>query len=161
MSIYIGIFGDSHDAREALTAALALLQVHAPLAYLHLGDVCSPGMLELCAGLGAPFHFVFGNSDYDEEGLRKRAAALGLHCHGHFADLTIENKRLALVHGDNHTRMDQLLDTQLYDYLLHGHTHVRATSRLGKTRIINPGASTGRSPRRWRCWSCTPRGWNF
>jgi predicted phosphodiesterase len=28
---------------------------------------------------------------------------------------------------------------QRYDYLLHGHTHVRRDERAGRTRIINPG----------------------
>jgi len=142
MPSYLAILADSHDSADALTAALELLQPHHPLAYLHLGDLCEPAMLDTCAGLvgGAPFHFIFGNNDFDHEGLRRRAAALHLHCHGLCGELTLEQKRLAFLHGDNHTLLDQLLDSQKYDYLFHGHTHVRATARHGKTRIINPGA---------------------
>jgi hypothetical protein len=29
---------------------------------------------------------------------------------------------------------------QMYDYLFHGHTHVVRDDRIGKLRIINPGA---------------------
>jgi predicted phosphodiesterase len=36
--------------------------------------------------------------------------------------------------------MDRLLAAQEHDYLLHGHTHVRRDERVGKTRVINPGA---------------------
>jgi predicted phosphodiesterase len=32
------------------------------------------------------------------------------------------------------------LGTQGADYVLHGHTHVTRDERIGKTRIINPGA---------------------
>ncbi len=34
----------------------------------------------------------------------------------------------------------RLLSEQKHDYLLQGHTHVRHDERIGKTRVINPGA---------------------
>jgi predicted phosphodiesterase len=36
--------------------------------------------------------------------------------------------------------MRRALESQSFDYLLHGHTHVKRDERVGRTRVINPGA---------------------
>jgi predicted phosphodiesterase len=100
-------------------------------------------MLDLFAGL--PFHFVFGNNEYDLPAIRSRAKALDLHCHNHFADLSFDNKRFAILHGHDHPLMSRLLrpvpaTVKPFDYIIHGHTHVRRDERVGRSRIINPGA---------------------
>jgi predicted phosphodiesterase len=39
--------------------------------------------------------------------------------------------------------LDKMIESQAYDYLFFGHTHVRSSRLVGKTRIINPGAAGG------------------
>ena len=135
----LALLSDTHDNARGTRAALALLAPHRPAAYLHAGDLVDSDMLTLFAGLG-PFHFVFGNNEFDHAALRSMALALDLHCHGHVADLTFAGKRLAMVHGHDEALFNHLAHSGDYAYLIHGHTHVRRDERLGRTRIINPGA---------------------
>lgn len=135
----LAILSDTHDNAVNTLAALALLKSHQPAAWLHAGDLVAPTMLEHFAGL-EPFHFVFGNNEYDHAALRSKAAALNLQCHGEFADLRLGGKRVGLLHGHDSRLFSRLAGSGEYDYLIHGHTHVREDARLGKTRIINPGA---------------------
>ena len=133
----IAILADSHDNVATVRAALALLSPYAPVLYLHCGDMVNPRVLEEFIDL--PFHFVQGNND-DPDALRSYAAILGLTFHGACADLTHAGKRIALLHGDDTALYHRLIKQQQFDYLLHGHTHVRADQQIGKTRIVNPGA---------------------
>ncbi len=135
----LALLSDSHDNAPAIRAALDLLQPHHPAAYLHAGDLADPAMLAHFAGLNE-FHFVFGNNEFDHAALRSLALSLNLHCHGEFADLSFAGKRLALLHGHDGALFDKLAHSGDYAYLIHGHTHLRQDSRLGPTRIINPGA---------------------
>jgi putative phosphoesterase len=138
----LALLSDSHDNESTTRAALALLAPHKPDAYLHAGDLVSPHMLDLFTGL--PFHFVFGNNEFDHASLRSRARALNLHCHDFFADLTLAGKRIALLHGHDGKLMHSLLRSATYDFLIHGHTHVHRHEKVqsnGRTiHIINPGA---------------------
>lgn len=135
----LALLSDTHDNAHTTKAALALLAPHQPAAYLHAGDLVDPNMLAHFAGIG-PFHFVFGNNEYDHAAIRSLALSLDLHCHGDSADLTFAGKRLALLHGHDSALLHKLAHSGNYAYIVHGHTHVRRDLRLGPTRIINPGA---------------------
>jgi putative phosphoesterase len=135
----LALLSDTHDNARSTRAALELLAPYKPDAYLHAGDLVDPDMLALFAGL-APFHFVFGNNEYDRPALRSMALALGLHCHDALADLTFADKRVALLHGHDSALLQKLAYSGQYAYVIHGHTHARQDLRLGSTRIINPGA---------------------
>jgi putative phosphoesterase len=135
----IALLSDTHDHAANARAAVALLKEHVPGAWLHAGDMVAPETLEHFAGL-EPFHFVFGNNEYDHAALRSKAAALNLECHGEFADLRLGGKRVGLLHGHDSRLFSRLAAGGEYDYLIHGHTHVREDTRAGKTRVINPGA---------------------
>jgi uncharacterized protein len=142
----LALLSDTHDNARSTRAALELLAPHKPEAYLHAGDLVDAGMLAHFAGL-APFHFVFGNNEYDHAGIRSMALALDLHCHGPMADLVFAGKRLALLHGHDGALFHKLAHGGSYTYIIHGHTHVRQDVRFGPTRIINPGAVHRARPR--------------
>ena len=135
----LALLSDTHDNAASTQAAVDLLKAHQPAAWLHAGDLVAAEMLEHFAGLQA-FHFVFGNNEYDHAAIRSRAAALKLHCHGEFADLSLGGKRVGLLHGHDGGLFHKLTSAGDYDYLIHGHTHVRRDVRTGRTRIVNPGA---------------------
>ncbi len=157
----IALLSDTHDNARATRAALALLQLRNPAAYLHAGDLVSPDMLPLFANL--PFHFVFGNNEYDRATLRSRALSLHLTCHEECADVTLANKRIALLHGHETAELHRLAHSGHYHYIIHGHTHIKKDERIAQratstrqnpshpkgaatatptlaTRVINPGA---------------------
>jgi uncharacterized protein len=136
--VLIGILSDTHDHIEITKAAIALLKQHGAEFFIHCGDVGGEEILDQLAGLQAAF--VFGNTDWDTDGLSRYASHIGVRCHDRFADLTVDGKRFAVLHGDDSTLRQRILIAQNHDYLLQGHTHVRMDDRVGKTRLINPGA---------------------
>jgi putative phosphoesterase len=121
-----------------MAAAVTLLREAGAEFYVHCGDVGSERVLDHLAGL--PSAFVFGNTDWDRASLARYAEKIGVACHGAFADLELGGKKFAVVHGDDFKLKQRLLAEQQHDYLLQGHTHVRADQRVGRTRLINPGA---------------------
>lgn len=134
----IGILSDSHGRPAPMQKALELLRDAGAQHYLHCGDIGDRDMLDLLAGL--PAGFVWGNCDFDRADLRRYAAQLDITCFGDAGEIELDGKIFGIMHGDDHNRMQKALDEQHYDYLLVGHTHVPRDERLGKLRIINPGA---------------------
>jgi len=135
----LALLSDTHDNAAMTKAALARFAPYKPAAYLHAGDLVDAGMLFLFAGIG-PFHFVFGNNEYDHAGIRSQALVLELNCHGAMAELTFAGKRVALLHGHDGGLLRRVMGSGDYDYVVHGHTHVRSDKREAGTRVINPGA---------------------
>jgi putative phosphoesterase len=134
----IGIVSDSHDRRPALSWALAHLRDQGVTTVLHCGDIEGPEMIELFRGLDA--HFVYGNCDYDREGLRDAISAIGATLHEPFGHLELAGRKLAFLHGDDAVLLHDLENSEQFDYLFHGHTHQAADRTSGPTRVINPGA---------------------
>jgi putative phosphoesterase len=136
--VIIGILSDTHDHADAVKAGLDILTAAGAEFYVHCGDIGGPHCIDLLAGLKCAF--VFGNTDYDRAGLARYAASIDVPCYGNFADLELAGKRIAVTHGDDYRLKQRLLSEQKHDYFLQGHTHVRADERVGRTRLINPGA---------------------
>lgn len=134
----LGILSDSHDRQEMMIRAVALLKESGAAYFVHCGDVCEASMLDALAGL--PAGFVWGNCDFDRAGLRRTAEEIGVQCFGPYGVLEFDGKKIGVLHGDDFQRKRAVLEAQELDYLLQGHTHVRTDERIGRTRLINPGA---------------------
>lgn len=134
----IGIISDTHDRADAMRQAVTLLRSRGAEYFIHCGDVGGQGVLDCLAGL--PASLVWGNTDHDRVELSQYARSLDLSCHGAMANLEFGWRKIAVLHGDDPRLMQRLLQEQAFDYVMHGHTHVRRDERVGRTRIINPGA---------------------
>ncbi len=134
----IAILSDSHDQVERVRLALAEARRRGAGTVLHCGDITSARVVELFAGLDA--HFVFGNCDHDRAGLRRAMAAAGVALHEEQGQLELAGKKIAFLHGHDAALLRDLESSGTFDYLFHGHTHVRADRLAGPTRVINPGA---------------------
>jgi putative phosphoesterase len=107
--------------------------------FVHCGDIGPETSIDLLAGLNSAF--VWGNTDWDRKSLARYAQSIGVKALGAMGEFELENnKRLVVIHGDDAQLKRKLLDAQAHDYLLQGHTHVRLDERVGRTRVINPGA---------------------
>ena len=51
--------------------------------------------------------------------------------------------KIAVTHGHLPGKLDQLIRSQRYTFVFHGHTHRKRDEMVGKTRVINPGALGG------------------
>jgi putative phosphoesterase len=134
----LGILSDTHDRADAMAAGVRLLRAAGAAYYVHCGDVGDEAVLDALAG--EPAAFVFGNNDWDHAGLRRYAATLGITCLGDFGTLELAGKRIAVTHGDDGALLRRLVDAQEHDYVLLGHSHVAGEQRVGRVRLINPGA---------------------
>lgn len=134
----IGILSDTHDRAEWMAAGIRTLQKAGAEFFIHCGDIGTQPCVDLLAGL--PSAFVFGNCDFDRAGLARYAASIDVPCYGNFANLELNDKQIAVLHGDDFRLKQRLLAAQEHDYLFQGHTHVRADEHVGRVRIINPGA---------------------
>ncbi|HLL90163.1 MAG TPA: YfcE family phosphodiesterase [Tepidisphaeraceae bacterium] len=135
----IGILSDTHDRLAPTVAAVRTLRAAGAEYLLHCGDVGSEQIIDQLAG-DVPAVFVWGNNDFDRAGLARYATALGVTCGNVLAELTLGGKQIAVTHGDYPATVRKILEGQQHDYLLVGHTHVKADDRVGRTRVINPGA---------------------
>jgi len=134
----IGIISDTHENVRLIMRAVTFFKSKNLDLVIHCGDLISPPVMEHFVGL--PMRFVFGNNDGERSGLRKKALELGF---GEIDDtLSFEHsgKSFFVYHGTDMRTVDKAVQSQKYDYVLHGHTHEVRNELVGKTRIINPGA---------------------
>ena len=133
----IGILSDTHDRVARTVKALQLLLAEGAEAIVHCGDLTRPEIVRIFAKV--PTYFVFGNNDYDHDGLLRamvRPNAISL---GRGGEIELAGKRIVVIHGDS-AREVRRLASLAPDYLLYGHSHITADERIGPTRWINPGA---------------------
>lgn len=137
-TMIVGLLSDTHgSSRLTAVAVKTLLDVGAQH-LLHAGDVGSTEILDLLAG--TPSDAVLGNCDYDPQELIRHGKAVGVPIHVPFADLTLSEASIAVIHGDDEPTLHRLLRSGKYKYVITGHTHVAHDRSVGGTRWINPGA---------------------
>jgi uncharacterized protein len=137
--VLVGILSDTHGAGEAASAAVSLLLSKGARHLLHCGDVGAQSVLDALAG-DVPASFVWGNNDWDRAALGRYASTLNVQCLDAYGELVLDDKRFAVTHGDDARLVRRILEQQEHDYLLVGHSHVKEDRRVGRVRVINPGA---------------------
>src|SRR5262249_55984938 len=135
---------DTHDHVQRTGRAVALLLAEGVEALIHCGDLTEPDVVHECGVV--PSYYVFGNNDFDEDGLRRAIEAVGGICLQRGGEATPAGgevaragRRIAVTHGDS-VKQVRRLAAAAPDYLLFGHSHVPLDRRDGPTRWINPGA---------------------
>ena len=135
----LGVLSDTHDRADAAAAGIATLRAAGAEFFIHCGDVGSERIFDLLAGI--PCVFVWGNNDYDRKSLGRYARELKIQCGDDFAELAIGGKKIAVTHGDNPSLIRRATAQENgFDYLFVGHSHVPTDRRIGRVRMINPGA---------------------
>jgi uncharacterized protein len=133
----IGILSDSHSRYATVEKALQLLEEKGVELFLHCGDIDDAETVWLFPG---KTHFVWGNCDTERASLRQAIHGIGATLHEPFADLELDGKKIAFVHGDNKRLLEGIEFSGYFDYVFYGHTHFAEEHRTGRTRVINPGA---------------------
>ncbi|NUQ65851.1 MAG: YfcE family phosphodiesterase [Pirellulales bacterium] len=133
----IGILSDTHGRIDRTQEAVRMLESLKVAAVLHCGDIGSAEIVRLLRGW--PCHFVFGNVD-DPDLLREAILEAGQTCHEWFGSLEVEDRKIALLHGDDYRRLRQTIASGQWDLVCHGHTHVADIRTEGRTVVVNPGA---------------------
>ena len=134
----IGIISDTHENEEATKKAVKIFRDKNAEFAVHCGDIISPAMLEHFKGL--KMKSVFGNNDGEKEGLNKMAQELGFGEIKEELEFEHKGKKFYVYHGINEEKLDSIIQSNKYDYVLTGHTHIKKDGKAGGTRVINPGA---------------------
>ncbi len=134
----IVVISDTHENISLIRKAVSVIHSFNVELVVHCGDIISPSVLEEFGGL--PLRFVFGNNDGEVSGLKSKAKELGFYEPDVFLDFEYGQKRFFVYHKDNSEVIEDKLSSQVYDYILVGHTHVKKNIKVFNTRIINPGA---------------------
>jgi putative phosphoesterase len=133
-----GILADTHDELSRARLAVQLLRAEGAEALIHCGDLFSPPIVFLLAGL--PSWFVLGNHDSDMVPHLERAATeYGVVCLGWGGVVELAGKRIGVAHGHLSGDVRRVLAAHP-DYLLSGHSHIASDTLVGSVRRINPGA---------------------
>lgn len=133
----LGILSDSHGDVHATQRAIELLRESGATRFIHCGDLCGTGVLDALAGLDC--YFVWGNCDHPDAAMNKYVRDIGLPVPNGRLTLYIAGKSIAAFHG-HEEEFHAAAGSDHFDYILYGHTHRYADTRIGRTRLINPGA---------------------
>jgi putative phosphoesterase len=145
----LGILSDSHGDAVATQAAIELLRARGATQFVHCGDVCGLAVLDLLAGLvadGLACRFVWGNCDHPDAALNRYVRDIGMTLPDGELVLELADHTIAAFHG-HEDAFHAAAEAGRFDYILYGHTHRYGETRIGPTRLINPGALYRARPR--------------
>lgn len=134
----LAVVSDSHGHVELTRPAIRMLESLEVERVLHCGDIGSIEVIEMFEQW--PTEFVFGNCDFNHADLTQAIEAAGQTCHGLFGELELESRRIALLHGHERRRFEEVTASGAYDLVCYGHTHVAKIEQVGETMVLNPGA---------------------
>jgi putative phosphoesterase len=132
----IAVISDTHSRTSSVLQALAIMAERDVELIVHCGDIDDDATIRL---FPAHTHFVYGNCDAPED-IARVTSDIGAQYHGAWGKLDIAGAALAFTHGHETRLLHDLGQADAFDFLFHGHTHVAKEHRIGKTRVINPGA---------------------
>jgi len=133
----LGVVSDTHGQTDYTLDAVRMLESLEVDTVLHCGDVGSAEVVRLFKRW--PTHFVLGNVD-DAATIRRAVADAGQTFHERYGELELAGVRIALLHGDDSRKFDEVVASGTFDLVCYGHTHVAAIEQFGSTLALNPGA---------------------
>ncbi len=143
-SMKIGILSETHGHVERTKSAMEILINAGVERVLHCGDIGSDKvMVELYSSYllsQIPIYAVLGNVDYPDDDYLSWNKRGEIYVYGRFGKMNLAGKDIAIIHGDDSLKLEAAIHSNAYDYIFTGHTHIKRDDRIGKSRIINPGA---------------------
>jgi len=149
LNMLVGIISDTHDNLIGLKKAIEIFKEKKIEMLIHCGDWVSPSTLEFfdkeMKDFKIPVKSVVGNNPGDT----KRTIMSNSDKNNPIEwpktvtlSLDIDGKKAIVYHGDDYAILGALIDCQKYNIVFTGHTHKPRNEVIGKTLVINPGATT-------------------
>ena len=140
----IGLISDTHDNLPNVEKVVKLLNAAKVDLVLHAGDYTSPFVIPKFKALNCRLIGVFGNNDGDNAFLSQRFSESGnCEIHGRFGEVNAADFKIALLHGDEKSLLNSLVNSDYFDAVVCGHSHASSIQKTKKTIIINPGEICG------------------
>lgn len=137
----IGIISDTHDNIENILKAVKEFNSRHVEIVLHAGDFVSPIAVESFAGI--KLVGILGNNDTDIPGLTSAFNKIDGELKGEIFEAVYDGMKLVIYHGTSSSRKEFLIKSGKYDMVIYGHTHRKASNKIGRTLVINPGTAKG------------------
>lgn len=134
----IGIISDTHDNLHNIQKACKIFSEKKVEYVLHCGDITSASTVNFFNG--QKMKFISGNADYSIEKIKETIVKNGGEILGNIGKIELDEKKIAMYHGTKPDILDELIQSGKFDFIFTGHTHVGEDKKIGKTRVINPGA---------------------
>jgi putative phosphoesterase len=135
----IGIISDTHDNVPRIKQAVAILNERKTDLVIHAGDYIAPFALDPLGDLRCQYVGVFGNNDGEKLGLSKRSQGrINIPPHS----LEFGGRKILVMH-DQSGLLPALVESQIYDIVIYGHTHEPVIEKQEGTLVINPGECGG------------------
>lgn len=138
----IGILSDTHDQTINIEAAIQILKKHSIQKLFHCGDVTLLSSMELIREF--PLSLTFGNGDIMTGEIKNFIMSTNSeNSVGYQYEGECFGKKIGMTHSHLKGVMDGMINSQSFDYVFFGHTHLRSDQKIGSTRVINPGSLGG------------------
>lgn len=138
----VGILSDTHDQQASIQRALAAIDQHRPVMLFFCGDATQVESVQWFSEY--PLIYTFGNCDLLKEEIQSFIKALNKeNFAGDSYQGEVFGKKIGMIHGDMEKALTEMVNSGQFDYIFTGHTHQRMDKRIGRTRVINPGALGG------------------
>ena len=143
----LGLIADTHENVPKTKKAVEFFKEHNVELVIHLGDVISPPTVKLFAGL--KIKFVEGNADGFLASKPELFKSFDAEFCGELLEFEHKGKKICAFHGTDQEKLQELIDSGKYDYVLTGHFHEPMDKKVGKTRVIRPGGFYLGNPEEW------------
>jgi len=145
----IGIISDIHDNLVNLRKALKKIEDEKIDKVFFCGDLVSPFVIDFIAeeNFLIPIEAILGNNEGDIPMILGRIEKHDLNFtypkDMKFLEEEIDGKKIAVYHGDDPKKIQDLISSGKYDLLCTGHNHHPKIEIVGATLLVNPGTISG------------------
>lgn len=138
----VGVISDTHDQIDNIKKSVDIFNQQKVELVIHCGDWVAPFTLPLYQNLNAPIKGVFGNNDGDKYRHLVVAKKLDLNIEyeERHLDLDLDGRKIAITHGDYQQWVDAFVKSGDYDAVFRGHNHIKESTIIDKTLLLNPGS---------------------
>lgn len=138
----IGVLSDTHDELSNLLAALEILRSQHIDTVIHCGDLTGLDMVSHFEGFRTIY--THGNMDHVTGTIKKQLEKMRK---DNFAGIVyrgqLDGIPVAATHSHIESKLMDLVRSQRYQWVFHGHTHQKRDEVIQGVRIVNPGALGG------------------
>lgn len=144
-NVKIGIISDTHDHIGNVLHAVRIFQDMQAKIVIHAGDYITGRTVRAFAGV--KLVGVLGNNDLaNRQEIIKAFSDIGGQVEQDVCELVLEGLKFAVYHGTDKSLKEKLVESNRYDVIICGHTHLAENKRVGMYKhavFLNPGTAHG------------------
>jgi uncharacterized protein len=139
----IAVLSDIHDHIDPLNKALDIIKAKKCDAVIFCGDLISGFTTGILAKANLPTYACLGNNDEDHIAMMKLGGKNfeWFQLSQEYGQVELGGRKIAFCH---YKKLASLMaETDEYNAVFYGHTHIIENKKVGKTLLLNPGAVCG------------------